>query len=268
MTHRNVLSSDAGGRLPRTRTSLPRRSLAGLAVASAVTVVLGACAGPGSGPSQGTLAGSATDEESTTSDGSAGELQIDPGPTDGKTPSGGPPWDRQATEACEAVVGGGGLAQVAQSPDDAGTITFWTKGRQWAACDVAAGAEGVEPAVLESTRRGRPGFDERSLAVTTTVLPGPDGSPAAVRLVAGGRLPWRVDEISYTFPDGHTEQARFVTSEDDPGEVWWSVTYTPTAGVLVDPDTEAADLGPVTVSIVGAAAEAFRLPWEDAQRSE
>ena len=197
----------------------------------------------------------------------ADEPQIDPEPADGKTPSGGPPWDAAATEVCETVVGGG-FSQVAQSPDDAGTTTFWTNGRRWVACDVAAGADGVEPAVLSSTRRGSSGFVERSLAVTTTVLPGPDGSPAAVRLVAGGRLPWRVDEISYTFPDGHTEQATFVTSEGAPEEVWWSVAYTPTEGVLVDPETEPADLDPVTISIVGAAAEAFRLPWQDLQRSE
>ena len=267
MTHRNVLSGDAGGRLPRARTSWPRRSLAGLAVASAVTIVLGACAAPGSGPNQATLAGSATDEESATPGSGADEPQIDPGPRDGKTASGGPPWDAEATEACEAVVGDG-FTQVAQSPDDAGTTTFWTKGGQWVVCDVAVGAQGVEPAVLESTRRGRTGFDKRSLAVTTTVLPRPDGSPAAVRLVAGGRLPWRVDEIAYTFPDGHTEQATFVTSEDDPEEVWWSVAHTPTEGVLVDPETDPAALDPVTIAIVGAAAEAFRLPWEDLQRSE
>jgi hypothetical protein len=267
MTHPNVLSSDAGGRLPRARTALPRRSRAALAAASAVTVVLSACAATGSGPSQATLAGSATDAESTTPSSSADEPQIEPVPTDGMTPSGGPPWDAEVTEVCEAVVGGG-LAQVAQSPDDAGTTTFWTKGRQWVACDVAVRAQVVEPAVLESARPGRTGFDARSLAVTMTVLPGPDGSPAAVRLVAGGRLPWRVDEIAYTFPDGHTEQATFVTSADDPEEVWWSVAYTPTEGVLVDPGTEPAALEPVTISIVGAAAEAFRLPWEDLQRSE
>jgi hypothetical protein len=46
------------------------------------------------------------------------------------------------------------------------------------------------------------------------------------------------------------------------------VAYTPTKGVLVDPETEPAALEPVTISIVGAAAEAFRLPWEDLQRSE
>jgi hypothetical protein len=265
MTHPNVLSSDTGGRLPRARTASPRRSLAALVAASAVTVVLGACAGPGSGPSRATLAGSATDEESATSGSSAEEPQIEPVPTDQMTPSGGPPWDAEATAACEAVVGRG-LTQVAQSPDDSGTTTFWAKGRQWVACDVTAGAAGGKPALLASTDGAADtGFDPHSLALSTTVVPGSDGS--RVRLVAAGRAPWRVDEISYTFPDGHTEQARFATSEDDSQEVWWSVTYMPTEGVLVDPDTE-ADLGPVTVSVVGAAAEAFRLPWEDAQRSE
>lgn len=267
MTHRNMLSGDAGGRCLRVRAVLPRRSLVALAGAVAFTAVLGACATPASEPNQATLAGSSTEERSATQSPDTDEPQIDPGPADGKTPSGGPPWDAAATEACEPVVDEG-FSQVAQSPDDAGATTFWTAGRRWVACDVAAGAEGVEPAFLSSTRRGRSGFDERSLKVTTTVLPGPDGSPAAVRLVAGGRLPWRVDEISYTFPDGHTEQATFVTSESDPEEVWWSVAYTTTEGVLVDPETDPTDLDPVTISIVGAAAEAFRLPWEDLQRSE
>jgi hypothetical protein len=46
------------------------------------------------------------------------------------------------------------------------------------------------------------------------------------------------------------------------------VTHTPTEGVLADPATDPADLEPVTISIVGAAAEAFRLPWAELQRTE
>ena len=68
--------------------------------------------------------------------------------------------------------------------------------------------------------------------------------------------------------NGHTEKAGFVASADASGDTWWSVGYTATDGPLVDPGTTSEDLRPVTISIVGAAAEAFRLPWEDVQRTE
>ena len=60
----------------------------------------------------------------------------------------------------------------------------------------------------------------------------------------------------------------FVESADGSGAVWWSVGYTATEGPLADPETDPADVEPLTVSVVGAAAEAFSLPWEVAQRSE
>jgi hypothetical protein len=123
----------------------------------------------------------------------------------------------------------------------------------------------AEPVLIES-RAGRAGFDEQSLALTSAVVS--DGDDPAVRFVAAGLLPWPVDEVGYTFPDGHTETARFVSSQDASEQTWWAVTYTATDGPLVDPETDAADLDPATISIVGAAAEAFRLPWEDLQRSE
>jgi hypothetical protein len=235
-------------------------------VASALIGLLGACAEPGAEPDRASLAGAPTDESSSPV-ADPDEPQIGPEPTDGETPSGGRPWDAQATQACEEAVPPG-FDQVAQSPDDAGTTTFWTSGRRWVACDLAAG-DRLEPRLIESAAPDRlAGFDERSLAVTSSAVAGAAGEPGAVRFSAGGRLPWVVQELSYTFPDGHTEQARFVTSQNDPDEVWWAVTYTPTEGVLVDPATQGEDLKPVTVSIVGAAAEAFRLPWEDLQRSE
>ncbi|HSE07633.1 MAG TPA: hypothetical protein VLB29_03120 [Nocardioidaceae bacterium] len=263
MKYRFALSCAAGGAVGA-RGDGRRRSLAGLAVAGALTVALGACAGPGAEPEQASLAGAPARESSLPD---PTDPQIDPGPTDGETVAGGQPWDARATRTCSAAVPSG-FDQVAQSPDDAGTTTFWTLGRRWVACDVAAAA-GVGPALFSSPKRaGAPGFDARSLAVTTSVIEGADGEPAAVRVFAGGRLPWRVQELSYTFPDGHTEQARFVTSETTPDEVWWSVTYTPTEGVLADPGVREADLEAVTISIVGAAAEAFRLPWKELQRSE
>lgn len=227
---------------------------AALAVLGALA--LGACAAPADEPARATLAGSVT-----TGSPAESTPEIDPRPTGGETPVGGQPWDDAVTEGCEAAVAPA-FSQVAQTSDGRGVTSFWTRGRRWVACDVVGDAE---PVLIESAP-GRPGFDERSLALTTTVVS--SGQDPAVRFVAAGLLPWAVDEIGYTFPDGHAETARFVAGEDSADQTWWAVSYTATEGPLVDPETEAADLDPATISIVGAAAEAFRLPWEDLQRSE
>lgn len=225
--------------------------LATLAVISALA--LGACASPADEPARATLAGAET------TSGSAPEIA--PSPSGEETPVGGQPWDGTVTGACDAAVGRS-FTEVAQSADGVGTTSFWTAGNRWVACDVVGDSV---PVVIESAP-GRPGFDERSLSLTTTVLS--TGDEPGVRFVAAGRLPWPVDEISYAFPDGATAAARYVTSQDDADDTFWTVTYTATEGPLVDPGTKAAELGPVTISVVGAAAEAFRLPWEELQRSE
>lgn len=232
-------------------------------VATLAALVLGACGtttgtdtADDDGPAAATLSGS---ETAPTSSPEPTAPEIAPAPSGDETPVGGQPWDEAATAACAAEVADG-FTQVAQTGDDDGVTTFWTSGRRWVTCDVA----GDDP-VLITSARGRPGFDERSLGLSTALVGAADDP--AVRFVAGGLLPWPVDEISYTFPDGHVEQARFVTSEDAE-HTWWAVTYTATDGPLADPATDAADLPPATISIVGAAAEAFRLPWEDLQRSE
>jgi hypothetical protein len=256
MTQRYLPSGGAGS------SPLHARALLlgpGIVLAAAALVLTGCGASTSDGPARAVLAGSATDQAASTP-----EPQIDPMPTDGATPSGGEPWDATATEQCGAAVDEG-LTQVAQSADGAGVTTFWTEGARWAVCDLVAG---TEPSVIAGVSKARAGFDEQTLSVATRAVPATGGADEAVRVVAGGRLPWPVQEISYTFPDGHTEQARFVTGVDAVDGGWWTVTYTATDGVLVDPEVDAADLDRVTISVVGAAAEAFRLPWEDLQRSE
>lgn len=243
--------------------SCARRGVAFGAMTVLAALVLGGCGAASPEPARAMLAGAERSETSSpTRTGPEIDPEIDPEigpePADGETPSGGGPWDETATETCDRALGEGGHTQVAQTADASGVTTFWVAGRRWVVCDVADSGESV---LLESAP-GRPGFDERSLAVSSRALG--DGS---VRVVAGGRLPWPVDEITYTFPDGHTEGARFVTSADSIAETWWVVAYTPTKGPLVDPRA-GADLDPVTISIVGAAAEAFRLPWDEAQRNK
>jgi hypothetical protein len=252
MTLRHVLSGEAGSTHRSARAHLVRTGV----LLAGVSLVLAACAEPAEERAQAVLAGAATQDSPAAPD-AAGDPQIDPMPSDGETPSGTGSWDAATTEVCAAAVEPG-FEQVAQSADDRGVTSFWSSGRSWVLCDVA---EGADPVLLESAP-GRRALDETALAVATTEV-----GDGAVRVVAGGRLPWPVEELTYTFPDGHTEKARFVTGRGAPGEAWWSVVYTATDGVLVDAGTN-EDLEPVTISVVGAAAEAFRLAWADLQRSE
>jgi hypothetical protein len=227
-----------------------RRACAAAAVAA---LTLSACGSLSGEPTRATLAGS---ESSPTSAPAPAEADIAPEPGGDETPSGGEPWDDAATAACEQAVAPG-YRQVAQSVDGAGVTTFWLRGGQGMLCDVAEGAEQVS---LVSAP-GRSGFDEESLALSVTSLP-----DSSVRLVAGGMLPWPVEELTYAFPGGHTESARFVTSGGATDRTWWVVTHTATEGPLTEAGAASAD--PLTISVVGASAEAFRLPWEDALRSE
>ena len=248
-----------GGRAPA-RMPGRRRAVLGLALAAVLTT--GACASPAQDASQrASLTGAATVERQT--EPPTPESQINPDPTGGPTPVAGKPWDADAAAACEAGLAEeqpGPLQQVAQLSDEHGVTSFWAHGRRWALCDVAPDAA---PAIVSGV--GAAGFD--TSALTFTSVPIEVDGEQAVRYVAGGLLPWPVDEIAYTFPDGHTEQARFVRSEGS-ADLWWVVSYTATEGVLADPAADPETLGPVTISVVGGAAEAFRLPWKALQRNE
>lgn len=248
---------------------------AGIAGAAALGLLaLTGCGAPVDGDAGGdaaTLAGSPTESEtpSPTPTEEPGGVQIDPGAGPGApTPVGGKPWDVAVGQQCEdalAAAGHTGLVQVAQTADASGVTSFWSGTRSWVACDAATGAEGAAPALVTSAG-AQDGFDQKALEISSTVVEDAEGEVEAVRYTAAGKLPWPVQEISYTFPDGHAQKAQFVSSADGSGSTWWTVSYTATDGVLVDPETDPATLKPVTVSIVGAAAEAFRLPWEDAKR--
>ncbi|MFZ5848754.1 MAG: hypothetical protein ACOYX5_15365 [Actinomycetota bacterium] len=250
MTLRDVPSG--GARDGRVR----RRALV---LAASGVLTLGACAAPAEEadpPARAVLSAAETEESPAPPEVDPGDVQIDPAPSAGETPSGGQPWDGTAAAACEDIVGPG-LAQVAQSTDAAGTTTFWTAGERWAVCDMAAGE-----AALVAAADGVGEFDRSALALTSAPVPG------GGRHVAAGLLPWPVQELAYTFPDEHTERARFVSSEGDVDQVWWVLSYTATEGPLARSDVDAAGLEPVTVSVVGGAAEAFRFEWDELQRNE
>ena len=255
------------------------RSRAGVALGGLVVVAaLGACASAadGDGTGRAALAGSVSQDPSPPGMASPSgdpEAEIDPGPVDpGATPVGGEPWKTEVSAVCAGAVaaeGGVGFDEVAQTSDGGAVASFWASGGRSVVCDVLTADDGTTVTTLvPSGANGSRGFDERALLLGSSVVRGEDGSPTAVRYVAGGRLPWRVDELGYAFPDGRRARAVFVESTDGSGDVWWSVGYTATEGPLADPATDPADVDPLTVSVVGAAAEAFRLSWGDAQRSE
>ena len=235
------------------------RVLAVVVLAGAVG--FGGCGAPAhDGAGTAVLSGS---ESSTASPPASPEIA--PEPAIGVTPVGGRPWDAAVSVACGGELGAA-FTERAQTRDDVGVTSIWTAGERWVLCDVVETGDGdVAPLLIRSA--GLPeGFDERSLAVSTAPLE--DGR---VRLLAGGRLPWPVEQIAYTFPDGHTERARFVAGEGTAGQTWWVVTHTPSDGPLADPAgpaASAAELGPATISVMGPAAEAFRVPWEELQRAE
>lgn len=207
-----------------------------LSIAAAGALLLGACASPSTEePARASLAGAET----------TADAQIDPPPT-GEGPVAADEVDRTVSDACKAVVPAG-LTEVAQSADDGGTASFWAAGRRWAVCDAASDGD----ASLLAQGKGRSAFGERTLVLTA------DPADRGVRYAAGGRLPWSVDTIAYTFPDGHTAEARFVEAD---GATWWATSYTA--------EDDLSSLDPVVVEVVGGAAEAFRLPWESVQRSE
>lgn len=233
-------------------------------------LAMGACADPGAGQGgpRAALAGAPSEspEASPTSDLS---VQIDPGPGPdaAPTPVGGQPWDADVTDACQEELAAQSMAdfqEVAQTANDGGVTSFWVAGRKWVVCDSLVGPDAPTPALLESIAGPTTTLDGKEVGLSTTVVTDPDGEVTAVRFAAGGKLRWPVYEMTYTFPDGHTEKAKFVRSDDDPNGFWWSVSYTAADGVLVDPETDPADLKPLEVTVVAGAAWAARLPWAQA----
>jgi hypothetical protein len=261
MTLWNAVRAACGTDHPHAETALRRRGLALVAVGGAFA--LGACAPAGGSSDGGAHEAVLTDALPAAPAGDAGKPQVDVAPGGVPTLS-ADPQDPAVSRSCAEAVAPG-YDEVAQVRDEAGVSSFRVRGRRWVLCDVAPGTSAPPAVIASGPRSGSRGFDEERLSVTATSVTSADGS-SAVRFVAGGRLPWPVQEIAYRFPDGHIARARFVTSEGGDEATWWSMTYTATGGPLVDADV--ADPGPVTVSVVGDTAEAFRLPWQDVLRNE
>lgn len=168
-----------------------------------------------------------------------------------------------------------GYRRTAAFAHEAGELSFWVDGDRWLVCDDVSGLtpEAVPDVWAPPQELGADGFDPRDLAYRSRVVRGPDGAVAAVHLVAGGKLMTEMESITYTFPDGHEEEARIVAAG---GEQWWFVSHTATGGPLLAGDdpaevgrtvvsllTPSADTG-TTGPMIGGAAQAFVVPHDRA----
>jgi len=137
------------------------------------------------------------------------------------------------------------------------TYLYETKST-WVVCDDFPAIEGGPPTLLSPHQKSRPYRPNTStLAISSNHAVGTTSSPFRDQFFAAGRDFDGVRAISYTFPDGHTEEA--VVGQNG----LWSMTYLPTEGVLADPKTNYLDLDPVRaeVSYTGGATETVLLRW-------
>lgn len=253
----------------------PSRRLTHTALGLLMLLALGACADKAAvddGRGSATLSGATSESPaSPTSDAESDSpgpmIDPGPGPDAEPTPIGGRPWNADVTDACQqelAAQGIAGLEEVAQTANDGGMTSFWAAGKNWVVCDSLEGKDAPTPALLEPIQGPPPSLDGKDLALATTVVKNAAGEVTAVRFAAGGKLRWPVYEMTYEFPDGHSEKAAFVRSDDGSDDFWWSVSYTATDGVLLDQDTDPADLKPLYVSVISGPAWATGLPWQEA----
>jgi hypothetical protein len=147
-----------------------------------------------------------------------------------------------------------GAARVAVSAD----VSFWSVGGQWVLCYHGPAVTTVHhAAALDGSADPAHRF-----AFSTDLASSASAPPAT--LVAGGPLGTDDARISYTFPDGHRQDAAVVQGTD--GRRWWAMTYVADTGVLADPHTDWGRLAPVRVDVDhadGTPAEHYRLDWQE-----
>jgi hypothetical protein len=147
-----------------------------------------------------------------------------------------------------------GADPVATSDD----VSFWSADGQWVLCYHGPGVTTVHhPAALAGTAD-----PARRFAFSTDIGDSTAAPPAT--LVAGGPLDADDAQISYTFPDGHRQDATIVQGTD--GRRWWVITYVARSGMLARPDTNWGQLPPVVVRVDhadGTPAGQYRLDWQE-----
>lgn len=112
--------------------------------------------------------------------------------------------------------------------DGGGETTIWVAEGTFALCDVRAGVTIVHKPISMTASRGVAPFQ------VSTVYPRTRDGFRTVQ-VAGGLVPdgALAFDVSYTFPDGHTELA--TTTTDDQGRTWWRMVYSYDDGGDPDP---------------------------------
>jgi hypothetical protein len=118
-----------------------------------------------------------------------------------------------------------GARQVVTFPadDGGGETTMWVAGESYALCDVRAGVTIVHKPISMTHADGVGPFQVSSIYPQTE-----DGFRTVQ--VAGGLVPEGMSafDVSYTFPDGHTERA--TTTTDEQGRTWWRMVYSYAGG--------------------------------------
>lgn len=138
-----------------------------------------------------------------------------------------------------------------------GTTYLYETKAAWVVCDNLADSDGGSPtlfSVHDKSQAYQPSTE--TLAISQNFNIDQDEGWVS-QFVAAGRDFDGVQANSYSFPDGHTEEA--VVGQNG----LWSMTYLPTDGVLVDPMTNFSNLGPieVTVNYTGGDVRNFTLQW-------
>ncbi|QCW50489.2 hypothetical protein FE634_08835 [Nocardioides dongxiaopingii] len=142
-----------------------------------------------------------------------------------------------------------------------GATSFLVGGDRFVLCDTAGGTvtlHGAQP--LD----GRHAPDDTTpWRVSTNAVDPQDGTGGLdLVLVAGGIVPPRAEGwgISYTFPDGHVEEA--TTGTDAEGRTWWRMEHVATDGVLVARGTDQTTLEPILVDVrVAGTSTEHELRW-------
>lgn len=116
------------------------------------------------------------------------------------------------------VLAGARQAVTFPADDGGGETSIWVAEDAYALCDVRAGITIVHKPVAMSGAPGVEPFQVSSIYPRT-----PDGFRTIQ--VAGGLVPEGAAafDVSYTFPDGHTEVA--TTTVDDQGRAWWRMVH-------------------------------------------
>ncbi|WP_134766314.1 hypothetical protein [Nocardioides sp. 1609] len=180
------------------------------------------------------------------------------------TPSGGPAGD--AAGACRRdlrhVLPGAVPALAVEGT--LGTTSYLVEGDRFVLCDTVGGTVTLHGAQPLDGRH--PPDDTTPWRVSTNAVDPQDGAARDYDLVfvAGGIVTSQAMQwgVSYTFPDGHVEEA--TTSTDAEGRTWWRMEYVATDGVLVAPGTDQTTLEPIVVDVqVAGTSNRHELRWAE-----